>query len=161
MTIRRISWCLAGTDWNTIASTMLERLSLPVQQVADWDTPGEQYFQVEDGGVIRKHHPVLQESPDHPKGILQEDVALFARSVSPLNRKRTITFCNGMYGRGTYGAVRALTDERFRDRNAEFLRSHFRDSETYCVLSRVPVVQGVTVTPDWTSGDHTLFEWSR
>jgi hypothetical protein len=151
---------LGGVDWNTITSTALERLSLPVQQIADWDTPGEQYFQVEDNGAVVKHHPVLQESAEHPAGTLQEDVALFARSVSPFNRKRTITICNGMYGRGTYGAVRALTDVRFRDRNAEFLRSHFGDSETYCVLSRVSVVLGVTVTPDWTSGD-TLFEWSR
>lgn len=152
---------LGGIDWNTITSTALERLALPVRQVADWDTPDGQYFQVEESGSVVRHHPVLQESAGHPGGTLQEDVALFARSVSPFNRKRTITVCNGMYGRGTYGAVRALTDVRFRDRNAEHLRSQFGNSETYCVLSRVPVVLGVTVTPDWTSGDHTLFEWSR
>jgi hypothetical protein len=152
---------LGGIDWNTMTSTALERLSLPVQQIADWSTPGGQYFEVEDNGGVVRHRPVLEESADQVKGTLQEDVALFARAVSPFNRKRTITICNGMYGRGTYGAVRALTDARFRDRNADYLRSQFGDSGTYCVLSRVPVVLGVTVTPDWTNGEHTLFEWSR
>jgi hypothetical protein len=130
-----------------------------VEQIADWDTPGEQYFQVEENGEIVKHKPVLGEAATHPKGILREDVALFARAVSPFNRERTITICNGMYGRGTYGAVRALTDARFRDRNSDYLRSQFGNSATYCILTRVPVVQGVTLTPDWTTGDYTLFEW--
>ena len=88
-------------------------------------------------------------------------MALFARAVSPFNRKRTITVCNGMYGRGTYGAVRALTDARFRDRNSEYLRTRFGDSDTYCILTRVPIVNGRTLTPDWTTGENTLlFEWA-
>lgn len=152
---------LGGVDWNTITSTALERLPLPVQQIAHWGIPGEQYFQVEENGIVTKHKPDLEEAVGHPKGILHEDVALFARAVSPFNSERTITICNGMYGRGTYGAVRALTDARFRDRNADYLRSRFGASETYCVLTRVPIVYGVTLTPDWTSGEYTLFEWSR
>jgi hypothetical protein len=95
------------------------------------------------------------------KGELLEDVALFARAVSPFNRKRTVTICNGMYARGTYGVVRALTDARFRDRNAEYLNSRFGSSETYCLLTRVPIVDGATLTPDWTTGEYTLFEWSE
>jgi transcriptional regulator with XRE-family HTH domain len=150
---------LGGVDWNSFISTTLMKLPLPVQQIADWDTPGEQYFQVEDNGEIVKHHPLLEEAATQPKGILLEDVALFARAVSPFNRERTITVCNGMYGRGTYGAVRALTDARFRDRNSDYLRSRFGNSETYCILTRVPVVRGVTLTPDWTTGDYTLYEW--
>lgn len=152
---------LGGVDWNTITSTALERLSLPVQQIADWEIPGEQYFQVEENSEPVKHKPVVEDSVGHPKGTLREDVALFARATSPFNRKRTITICNGMYGRGTYGAVRALTDARFRDRNADYLKSRFGDSETYCVLTRVPILYGATLTPDWTSGEYTLFEWSR
>jgi len=148
---------LGGVDWNTITSTAL--MKLPVQQIADWNSPGEQYFQVEENGEIVKHKPRLEENASQPKGILLEDVALFARAVSPFNRKRTITICNGMYGRGTHGAVRALTDSRFRDRNSGYLRSRFGNSETYCILTRVQVVRGATLTPDWTTGDHTLFEW--
>ena len=66
-----------------------------------------------------------------------------------------------MYGRGTYGAVRALTDKKFRDRNAEYVQSRFGESDSYCILTRVPIVNGKTLTPDWTTGDYTLFEWSE
>ncbi len=65
-----------------------------------------------------------------------------------------------MYGRGTYGAVRAVTDALFRDRNAEHVRDKFGDSDTYCILMRVTVFDGATLTPDWTTGEYTLFEWS-
>ena len=131
---------------------------MPVRQVADWSTVGGQYFEVEKEGRVAQHKPVLEENGD--RVILREDVALFARAVNPFNRKRSITICNGMYARGTYGAVRALTDIRFRDRNAEYLQSRFGDSDSYCILMRVPIVNGATLTPDWTDGDNfTLFEW--
>ena len=94
------------------------------------------------------------------RGGLREDVALFARAVSPFNQRRFVTICNGMYGRGTYGAVRALTDERFRDRNAEYLRETFGDSDAFCILSRVTVENGRALTPDWTMPETRLFEWS-
>ncbi len=138
----------------------MQQLPLPVRQVADWNTPGEQYFEVEENGKSVRHKPALDEDRSHPKGILRSDVALFARAVSPFNRMRTVTICNGMYGRGTYGVVRALTDASFRDRNSEYLSSRFGSSDTYCILSRVLIsVNGETLTPDWTAGDHTLFEW--
>jgi transcriptional regulator with XRE-family HTH domain len=157
---------LGGVDWNTATSTALKKLQLPVTQVADWSAPDGQYFEVMENGKTVRHHAVLDTSAGQSvsavaeKGILLEDVALFARAVSPFNRKRTVTICNGMYGRGTYGAVRALTDENFRDRNAEYLRSRFSGCEAYCILTRVPIVDGATLTPDWTTGDYTLFEWS-
>ena len=152
---------LGGVDWNPITRTTSQRLRIPVRQVADWDTSGEQYFEVEKDGQTVKHRPELEKDSATPKGILREDVALFARAVSPFNRMRTVTICNGMYGRGTYGVVRALTDARFRDRNAAYLRSRFGSSDTYCILTRVPIVGGATLTPDWTTGDYTLFEWSE
>jgi hypothetical protein len=150
---------LGGIDWNTATSSALRTLDLPVQQVADWETEGGQYFEVEENGTVSQYRPHVEKYDD--QATLHEDVALFARAPNPYNRKRSITICNGMYGRGTYGAVRALTDERFRDRNAEYLESRFGDSDSYCILTRVPVVSGVTLTPDWTTGDYTLFEWSR
>ena len=153
---------LGGVDWNKITSFALQQLPLPVRQVADWDTPGEQYWEVDDNGETVRHQPDLEKVATHPKGILHADMALFARAVSPFNRQRTVTICNGMYGRGTYGVVRALTDRRFRDRNTEYLRTKFGTSDTYCILSRVPIsVDGATLTPDWTTGDFTCFEWSR
>jgi len=86
-------------------------------------------------------------------------VALFARSVNPFNRKRTASICNGMYASGTYGAVRALTDARFRDRNAEYARARFGRSENFCIITKVKVENGTPLTPDWTLSDARLFEW--
>jgi len=150
---------LGGVDWNEVTRTTLDRLQLPVRQVADWTEEGSQYFEADDGAAKSRFRPVLEKVGD--KTILLEDVALFVYAVSPFNRKRQVTICNGMYGRGTLGVVRALTDRNFRDRNAEYLASRFGDSECYCILSRVPVVHGETLTPDWSLGEHILFEWSR
>jgi transcriptional regulator with XRE-family HTH domain len=149
---------LGGIDWNAITSSALNKLELPVRQVADWSIEDGLYFEVNDNGAVARYRPVLGMEGD--RTVLIEDVALFARAVNPFNRKRSITICNGMYARGTFGAVRALTDIRFRDRNAEYLRERFAGSESYCILMRVPIVNGATLTPDWTDGDRfTLFEW--
>lgn len=178
---------LGGIDWNTATSKTLASLPLPVRQIADWKVTGGQYFEVEENGTTVRHHPVLEKVSAAPAGdaavpagdpdstatrgeperthvfpeLLREDVALFARAVSPFNQKRTVTICSGMYGRGTFGVVRALTDANFRDRNAEYLRSRFSGSEAYCILTRVQIVDGATLTPDWTADGSTLFEWSR
>lgn len=52
----------------------------------------------------------------------------FLRAPNPFNQKRTVTLCNGLFGQGVLGAVRALTDERFRDRNANYLAERFAGS---------------------------------
>jgi len=148
---------LGGVDWNLATTSLLDELQFPVKQVADWKKPGGAYFEVENGGGKTAHRPLL-EGPDE-RAILREDVALFARAVNPFNRKRFVTICNGMYGRGTYGVVRALTDERFRDRNMDYIQARFAGSEAFCLLTRVKVANGVTLTPDWTLPETRLFEW--
>jgi hypothetical protein len=151
---------LGGVDWNVATSSVLGRLELPVRQVSEWSKEGGTYFEVtEADGRKVAHRPWLGERGG--REILREDVALFARAVNPFNRKRFVTVCNGMFGRGTYGAVRALTDERFRDRNARYLEERFGGSDAFCVLSRVSVVNGEALTPDWTAPDTVLFEWPR
>jgi hypothetical protein len=152
---------LGGVDWNDATGSVLDRLQLPVRQVSrlDENEPGDAYFEVtdEDGHSVI-HRPRLDES--RGRKILREDITLFARAISPYNQRRFVTICNGMYGRGTYGAVRALTDERFRDRNAKYLRETFGDSDAFCILTRVTVVNGRALTPDWTLPETRLFEWS-
>jgi hypothetical protein len=148
---------LGGADWNPPTKTIMERLQLPVCQVADWTADGGRCFEVETDGSTEQYRPVLRTSGG--RTVLEEDVALFIRAANPFNRARTVTICSGMYGRGTYGAVRALTDAEFRDRNGEYLRSRFGGCEAYCVLTRVQIVNGATLTPDWSSGEQTLFEW--
>ncbi|MEU5262823.1 helix-turn-helix transcriptional regulator [Amycolatopsis sp. NPDC021455] len=145
---------LGGVDWNTVTRNVIDRAKLPVQQVAREDEAEHGGFRVEQGGHSRLFAPRLDAD-----GHLLEDVAHFYRSVSPFNRERTVTVCNGMYGRGTLGAVRALTDARFRDRNWEYLQGRFGDAKTFSVISRVPVVGGQGLTPDWTVEENRLHEW--
>src|SRR5262249_52804629 len=103
---------LGGVDWNQATSSVLERLQLPVKQVSKWDKEEGAYFEVtEEDGPKVQHRPRLDKYGWGDRKLLREDVALFARAVSPFNRKRFVTVCNGIYGRGTHGAVRALTDE--------------------------------------------------
>jgi hypothetical protein len=151
---------LGGVDWNRATDAVLDLLQLPVKQVTNWDEPEGAYFEVtEEGGRTKAHLPRLERSGD--RNILREDVTLFARAVSPFNRKRSVTICNGMYGSGTYGAVRALTDALFRDRNTDYVRDRFTGRDAFCILTRVRVQNSVTVTPDWTLDATRLFEWSR
>lgn len=139
---------LGGIDWNTVTANVLDRIALPVKQVGGDEELG--YFEA-DG---QRHLAKL-----HSDGTLQEDVALFYRGPNPYNRKRTVSMCNGMYGRGVYGAVRALTDGRFRDRNTEYLKSRFANRESFGILSRVSIENGAVVTPDWTQKESRLHEW--
>lgn len=76
---------LGGVDWNVVTRDVIERIG-----EHDCTKPFEPT--VDSGG-----RPL-------------EDVAHFHRGVSPFNRERTVTICNGMYRRGTLSAVRALTD---------------------------------------------------
>jgi transcriptional regulator with XRE-family HTH domain len=150
---------LGGIDYNETTRAVLQILDLPVRQVADWKTEDGQYFEVTDGGPERQFRPVLEKTGG--KEILHKDVALFARAVNPYNRERTVTVCNGMYSRGVYGAVRILTDKIFHDRNADHIRTRFGDSPSYCIVTRVSIINGAAVTPDLTASDSILFEWSE
>jgi hypothetical protein len=148
---------LGGPDWNMVTADLMERLNLPVAQVADWETDDGQFFEVPGESGKVQHRPVLQ----HIGGrrILREDVALFARAVNPFDQRSIVTICSSMYGRGTYGVVRALTAD-FRIRNARYLESRFKSSLPYCLLARVRVVNNRTLIPDWTDDSIRLFEWS-
>ncbi|RBQ19532.1 XRE family transcriptional regulator [Spongiactinospora rosea] len=149
---------LGGVDWNLATQNALNRLRLPVEQVADWNDPAGPSFVVTDGAERRAFHPVLDRSGDAKR--LVEDVGHFFRGRNPYNRKRTISICNGMYGRGVLGVVRALTDARFRDRNAEHIAERFGGAESYSIVTRVTIEGGVVLTPDWTIPDNLLHEWT-
>lgn len=140
---------LGGIDWNLVTANVLERIALPVRQVTDWEHDADPYFEA--GG--ERHYPTLE------NGTLLQDVALFYRGPNPYNRKRTVSICNGMYGRGTYGVVRALTDALFRDRNSDYLHKRFADEQSFGILTRVSIENGVVVTPDWTEQESRLHEW--
>jgi len=150
---------LGGVDWNPVTRDLLRRMHLPVRQVSADNRVQDAYFEVVEGDRRRQFRP--QVIADQGAAELIEDVALFYRGPSPLNRRRTVTICNAMFGRGTLGAVRALTDAWFRDRNESYLAERFGDAEEFLLLIRVPVFAGNTLTPDWTLEENRLFEWSR
>jgi transcriptional regulator with XRE-family HTH domain len=147
---------LGGVDWNQVTAEVLNRIDLPIRQLARAEDSDEGGFEVvQNEAVIKTFRPVLHNS------VLDEDVAHFYRSRNPFNRKRTVTMCNGTHSRGVLGAVRALTDVRFRDRNNAYAQSRFAELETFSILSRVQVLlKGQVVTPDWTSPDYLLHEWA-
>ncbi|MEV4146334.1 helix-turn-helix transcriptional regulator [Amycolatopsis sp. NPDC049691] len=145
---------LGGVDWNTVTRDVIERVDLPVEQVGRADDAEHGGFRVQEAGRSRLIEPRLDK-----RERLLEDVAHFYRGVSPFNRKRTVTVCNGMYGRGTLGAVRALTDGRFLDRNTAYVRERFAGEESFSIISRVPVINGQGLTPDWTLEENRLHEW--
>ncbi|MFD5829301.1 helix-turn-helix domain-containing protein [Lentzea sp. NPDC060358] len=149
---------LGGIDWNKVTAEVLHRIDLPIRQQGRPEDSDTAAFEVIVDGAVKTFRPVLRKIGQ--RQVLEEDVAHFYRSRNPFNRRRTATICNGVYSRGVLGAVRALTDPRFRDRNNEHLMSRFAGQETISVLSRVQVLQGSVVTPDWTSPDYLLHEWA-
>jgi hypothetical protein len=150
---------LGGVDWNQATRSVLGSLQLPVRQLGDWRSPDGPCFEVSEGGKTRQHRPTLEQRGEQE--VLVEDVALFARAINPFNRERTVTICNGMYGSGTLGAVRALTDVRFRERNAKYIHDRFVGRESFSILGRIKVFEGAALTPDWTDPGSRLHEWPR
>jgi hypothetical protein len=144
---------IGGVDWNPVNRDVTRRLDLPVRQQTRPSDEDPAYFSTAEGDTFS---PVLDEA----SGALIEDVAHFFRGINPYNARRTVTLCNGMYGRGTYGAVRALTDARFRDRNEAYIRKRFHDAAAFSILMRVRTnPNGAVVTPDWTLPEDRLHEW--
>jgi hypothetical protein len=149
---------LGGVDWNDLQAEIQEVLDPPVQQrssvnLEDWDA----WFEATVGGERREFRARVEQL--HEREVLREDVALFYRAPNPFNAKRTLTICNGIYARGVYAAVRTLTDERFRDRNEEYVASRFGSSPAFGILMRARILQGKVLTPDWNRDFTRLYEW--
>lgn len=77
---------------------------------------------------------------------LTSDVALIQRGTNPFNPGATVTRFGGMFSRGTYGALRAFTDARFRNRNETWL-DRYQDRDDFWMLISVPIVGNTTMTP--------------
>lgn len=90
---------------------------------------------------------------------LEYDLGLLARQANPMNLQATVTLCSGIFSRGTYGAVRTLTDVKLRESNEHYLHETFSGDE-FWLLMRVPVLPGPqgadTITPDLTREYHVV-----
>ena len=151
---------IGGVDWNTATRDTLSRIQIPVSQVEREDkTDDYGAFIVRSDKTEHRFAPNVQRRGE--RRTLIEDVAHLYRGPNPHNSKRTVTILNGMFSRGTLGVVRALTDTRFRSQNEAHIRERFDDADAFSVLTRVPVVNGLVVTPDWTKPENLLHEWSE
>lgn len=148
---------IGGVDWNEVTRDIFRRYPMPVSQKTRVPEDALGAFVVQENGKERSFEPTLARDGD--SRILLRDITHFYRSPNPFNHKRTVTVLNGMFSRGTFGAVRALTDARFRDRNEEYVRERFAGSDTFSVLTQVDVVRGRVLTPDWTNPITRLHEW--
>ena len=150
---------LGGVDWNAATSDVLRRTGVPIAQVPQDDPMYRGSFQVA-GEETRTFAPVIDDR--NGRRVLVEDVGHFYRGPNPFNAQRTVTLCNGVFGRGVLGAVRALTDREFRDKNTEYLERQFGDDDSYSLLFRVTVFnERVVATPDWTTPPCVLHTWSE
>ncbi|MEV0134924.1 hypothetical protein AB0H83_41540 [Dactylosporangium sp. NPDC050688] len=149
---------LGGVDWNVLTRNLLAVINVPVVPLPS-DDPQGAGFVVEDDSGRRTFRPDLRVNGKDKT--LIEDVAHFYRGPNPYNRGRTVTICSGTHGRGTYAAVRTLTDSRFRMRNGAYVRRRFAGSEAFSILARARMVDGKAVTPDWSVGSTRLHEWAE
>jgi hypothetical protein len=150
---------LGGLDWNQATKDVLALLDLQISLKRPDDLKEEAYFEVHEDERSGRYPPSVTRTRD--RIILQADVAHFYRGLNPFNAERTVTICQALFGRGTLGVVRALTDARFRARNEAYIKSRFAGCDAFSILTRVPVQRGLTVTPDWTRPDARLHEWPR
>jgi transcriptional regulator with XRE-family HTH domain len=148
---------LGGVDWNVVTRDVLQRFDMPVRQFRRDDDERVGGFEVVENG---KRQEFLAKLAGSDSDDLIEDIAHFFRATSPYNAHRTITVCNGTYGRGTYGAVRALTDAEVRDSNESYVAARFASTAQFSILTRVIIMNGVPVTPEWNQADCRLHEWS-
>ena len=87
---------------------------------------------------------------------LTSDVALIVRRRNPLNPSARLTWFCGMFSRGTYGAVRAFTDAKFRARNEQWLLNAL-DPENFWLLGQVSVFASEnTITLDLSRASNRL-----
>jgi hypothetical protein len=149
---------LGGVDFNEVTAAALSDLEhVPVKQLlrpSDDDTGG---FSV--GGNQRRRDLKPKLIREDGNTTLKEDVAHFLRAPNPYNHARTLTSFNGMYSRGSYGVVRALTDPKIQERNAAYIARRFQPADTYSIVCRVKIVANEIVVPDWTRDDIRLHEW--
>ncbi|HET6532684.1 MAG TPA: XRE family transcriptional regulator [Actinoplanes sp.] len=162
--MRRDDWTahlvlLGGVDWNKATQDTMRLTGVPLRQYSDDADPSRGCFRVVGTGDEESFAPEFE---DRGTGrVLVQDVGHFLRAPNPLNRTRTVTVCNGMYGSGVFGSVRTLTDKVLRERNADYLAETFGGDNTFSLLFRVQIGNGVVVTPDWTARGTVLHTWSE
>jgi len=144
---------LGGIIWNDVTKDLSDMVDLPVKQVVDSSLKSGDIFVADIDGSERRFLPEWKDNK------LAEDVGLLARVPNPLNSNRTLTICNGIHSSGVLGAVRSLTDARLRESNEGYIAERFRSAESFLILTRVKVMKGKALTPDFKKT--VLYQWSQ
>jgi hypothetical protein len=147
---------IGGIGWNDVTKRFLELANLPIKQTEDPAVPSGEVFVTYINETEQKYLPKWSgsESPD-----LVEDVGLLVRTPNPLNSNRTLTMCNGIHSRGVLGSVRSLTDARLREANELYIARNFPDTQIFCILMRIQVIEGHAMTPDFSTAGTVLYQW--
>jgi len=150
---------VGGSDFNLLTRDMFSTLQLPVKMPLRSPEAEWLGFEVVDGDEIRRFAPILDDA--YGSQILHEDVVLFFRGVNPVDRRRTITICAGLYARGTLAAAQCLTDPLVGPANQAYLRTKVGDNRHFGFIARAFVINGTVALPDLTIPGLCLYEWTR
>jgi len=158
---------IGGIGWNEFYLQELQPAltRLPVQQIEIPTLITGEIFEARSDDGVKRFEPEWITKPADPDNNLPErkslyrDIGYIARTRNPFNPGRSLTICNGTHSRGVLGAVRTLTDIRFRKDNEAYIAEHFPDGE-FAVLIKVPVVQGKAIGVSLADRGAVLFSWA-
>lgn len=143
---------IGSLAWEIVSRWFGRIFPIPVDP-ADPDERGSIVVRPLDGDEQEFSYTVIDEQ-------LVEDVGFFARGANPSAPLRTLTVCGGITTRGVHGAALCFIDWEMRDRNEQYLIPRFPDGSTYCIVMKVPVINGDPIAPDLSKEENILFEWS-
>jgi hypothetical protein len=144
---------IGGMAWEAVPPGLSSLFSLPIES-GDPADRGAIVVHDEDG-TEREFKCTFSDD-----GTLVEDVGFFARGENPAAPRRTLTICGGVTTRGVLGAAQCFIDWEMREHNEQYLIPRFPGGSTYCIVMRVPIVNGYPLTPDLSREENRLFEWS-
>lgn len=148
---------LGGIGWNPATARFQEATDrVPIKQKVVEGYEGGDIFTTPTSEGERSFYPEFKDLGNGEE--LIADIGYLARLRNPFKVSRTLTICNGVFSRGVFGAVRALTDASVREDNERYLANRFPEGE-FAMLIRIPVITKETVSPDLQNPNLRLYEW--
>jgi transcriptional regulator with XRE-family HTH domain len=142
---------IGGLTWATVTPWFSRIFHIPIE-AGDPAERGAIVVHDPDGGEREFKYTLANNE-------LIEDVGFFVRGANPSAPRRTLTICGGITTRGVHGAALCFIDWEMRESNDQWLMPRFPDGSTYCIVMRVPVVNGDPLSPDLSRKENRLFEW--
>jgi hypothetical protein len=143
---------IGARTWNAVTQSLSRIFPIPIES----RDPGER-----SAITVRNTDGAKEEFPyTLADGEMVEDAGFFARGRNPSAPRLTLTICSGITTRGVLGAAQCFIDPEMRERNEQYVIPRFPDTSAYCIVMRVPVVNGYPLTPDLSKEENRLFEWS-